>query len=264
MRLLLLIFLLTSCVNEEAQQVSEGVQATTIKAAETAEPPAPVFEFNLNYVMGKFDPAKHRDFTSIPTKYADQAGRFMRKDALEAFIEMFEAAQADGINLTIKSATRNFDYQKGIWERKWTGERLVGGKDLSKSIPDPVERAKKILEYSSMPGTSRHHWGTDIDLNDFENSYFEKDGGLEVYQWLTSNAATFGFCQVYTQKGPERPDGYNMEKWHWSYIPVAKELTAFAERQLKDNLLSGFMGAEAAVEIGVVQKYVLGINPACK
>ena len=26
----------------------------------------------------------------------------------------------------------------------------------------------KIIEYSTLPGTSRHHWGTDIDIIDAE------------------------------------------------------------------------------------------------
>lgn len=218
----------------------------------------------VDYLMGKFDPAKHPDFILIPTQYGSKADMYLRKDVFEAYLKMHAAAKADGVNLLIISATRPFNYQKGIWEAKWNGSRPVDGKDLSKTIPDPKTRALKILEYSSMPGTSRHHWGTDFDLNDLEDAYFQSGTGKKVYEWLSANAAEYGFCQVYTPKGPERPYGYNEEKWHWSYVPVARQFTGFAAEHLKDGMITGFQGAEAAKAIGVVEKYVLGVNPDCK
>ena len=115
-----------------------------------------------------------------------------------------------------------------------------------------------------MPGTSRHHWGTDIDLNSFENSWFESGEGLVVYNFLVENAEKFGFCQPYTPKGESRPNGYEEEKWHWSYMPVSGRLTGLAESILRDTAISGFQGAEAAAEIQVVEHYVLGINPDCR
>lgn len=221
--------------------------------------------FTVDYIMGHFEPAQHPDFTKIENRYADREGLYLRKDAYTAYLKMYEAAQAEGIRLVIRSATRNFDYQKGIWEAKWNGRRkLSNGQDASQAYPKPKDRALKILEYSSMPGTSRHHWGTDIDLNAFNNKYFESGAGLVVYEWLQENAPSFGFCQPYSPKGEERPYGYNEEKWHWSYLPIAQPLTALAAEALKDKMIEGFDGAEAATQIGVVEKYVLGINKACK
>jgi LAS superfamily LD-carboxypeptidase LdcB len=114
-----------------------------------------------------------------------------------------------------------------------------------------------------MPGTSRHHWGTDVDINDLDNYTFEQGPGKKVYAWMLAHAHEYGFCQPYTKKDEARPNGYNEEKWHWSYIPVAKKLTDLAARKLTDDMIGGFKGAETALEIGVVEKYVLGINPAC-
>ncbi len=219
--------------------------------------------FSTDYLMGKFDPAKQPEFKRFGLPYADKDGYYLHRLAFEAFAKMYEAARQDGITLTIISATRPFIRQKNIWEAKWTGKRPVEGKNLAKAIKDPQKRALAILRYSSMPGTSRHHWGTDIDLNALENSYFEKGEGLKVYQWLQEHAAQYGFCQVYTAKGPERPHGYEEEKWHWSYLPLARKLTTLAKAKLKDEDISGFLGAETATEIGIVEKYVLGVNPAC-
>ena len=219
---------------------------------------------DTNYCMGRFEPKVHPDFDLIPIQYADREGMYLRKDVFIAFRKMFDAAKKEDINLQIRSATRNFNYQKGIWERKWTGTTILSdGTNVAKDLSTSKEKALKILEYSSMPGTSRHHWGTDIDLNAFSNSYFENGEGKLIYDWLLKNAASHGFCQPYTAKGSNRPHGYNEEKWHWTYKPLGSEITAFAKENLKNKMISGFEGAETAEEIDVVGKYVLGINSGC-
>ena len=221
--------------------------------------------YDASYLMGKFDPATHEDFITISLEHADRPGLFLHKEAYEAFKEMYQAALAQDIKLVIRSATRNFDYQKGIWERKWTGETILSDStNAAIDIDDPVDRAIKILEYSSMPGTSRHHWGTDIDLNSFNNKRFEYGDGLKVYNWLQANASRFGYCQPYTEKNEMRPEGYNEEKWHWTYTPISKMLTKMAEKKLDNFMIDGFEGSAQAPSIDVVKKYVLGINNNCK
>ena len=216
------------------------------------------------YLMGKFDPAQRDDFTPVPEQYAIGGNKmYLRKEALGSFLRMQNAAEKDGIELKIASATRNFIYQKNIWDNKWTGYTIVDGEDLSKSIPDGQERFRKILEYSAVPGTSRHHWGTDIDINDANPSYFKTNQGAEVYAWLTNNADRFGFCQPYNLKGSDRPTGYNEEKWHWSYLPLARTFTEKYKNLIKTEDINGFLGAEYTPEQNLINDYVLGINPEC-
>jgi len=220
--------------------------------------------YNLAYLMGKFNPTNHPDFVLIDKQYANRDGMYLHKEAYQAFQKMYQAALQDGVQLIIISATRNFESQKSIWEAKWKGERLVeSGENLAKTTPDPKERAFKILRYSSMPSSSRHHWGTDMDLNNLTNEYFEHGQGKKIYDWLQANAGKYGFCQPYTPKGELRPHGYEEEKWHWSYLPIAKPLTDLAARHFKDELIAGFLGADQATSIGIVKHYVLGINAAC-
>lgn len=217
---------------------------------------------STQYLMGHFEPADDTVFTLVNIENADRKGMYLRKDTYRAFLAMDSAARADGIALQIRSATRNFESQKSIWERKWTGKTLIeNGENLSETTSDPVERALKILRYSSMPGSSRHHWGTDIDMNNFSNRFFEHGEGLKLYNWLQENAATYGFRQPYTTRDSLRPVGYNEEKWHWSFYPVSDVLTEYASRHLRDSMITGFMGAETAKKIGIVENYVLGINP---
>lgn len=262
-RMLLILscaFIFFSCsspaVSDGRIAIDEPVQDTTRSGDELS--------FTTAYITGKFDPAFHPDFTEILPEHASASGMLMRKDAYAAFVDMYEAAKKDGVHLKIISATRNFDRQKQIWEKKWTGQTLVeGGVNLAETVPDPVERAKRILRFSSMPGTSRHHWGTDIDLNHLENQWFEQGEGERVYAWLVAHAGSYGFCQPYSPKGPDRPEGYEEEKWHWSWLPVAQPLTRQAEKLLNDSDIQGFAGDQTASTIGVVSNYILGINTIC-
>ena len=219
---------------------------------------------NKEFIMGHFDPSKHGAFRKINKEHTNKPFIYLHAETYSAFIKMDSAASKVGVELIIRSATRNFEYQKGIWERKWSGEtKIENGKDASLAYPNSEDRARSILKFSSMPGTSRHHWGTDIDLNSFDNAYFETGEGLELYKWLTDNASTYGFCQVYTEKSINRPNGYEEEKWHWSYVPISKYLTQFAKQQIKDSDISGFKGSQTAVEIKIVDNYILGINQSC-
>ena len=216
------------------------------------------------YLMGKFEPAERTDFALVPEKYNVGGYRmYLRTETLDAFSQMANRAEQDGVNLRIASATRNFIYQKDIWEKKWSGVTLVDGKNLATSIPDGLERFEKILEYSSVPGTSRHHWGTDIDINNANVEYFNTKNGKKVYEWLSNNAWMFGFCQPYNLKGGERLTGYNEEKWHWSYLPLAKNFTEEYRRLIKDEDINGFLGAAYSPQINLISDYVLGINPEC-
>lgn len=226
--------------------------------------PADTSLWSIDYIMGRFDPATHPDFIVIPAIYRDSEIRYLRKDVMRSFTAMYEAALKDGIRLRILSATRNFDNQKRIWENKWTGKTILDGNiNAARQIVDPELRARKILEYSSMPGTSRHHWGTDIDLNDFNNSFFERGDGKKIYEWLTAHAHEYGFCQPYTAFGDGRNTGYFEEKWHWSYLPIALPLTQAAKKKMKNEMITGFHGAETATKIDMLQNYILGINTAC-
>ena len=219
-------------------------------------------ELDKQYLLGQFDESKNSHFIKLSEEYARGSAidKFLRKETYEAFVKMAEAAKKDSIYLFIISATRNFEAQKKIWENKWEGRTLVEGRNLT-TVADPKERARLILLYSSMPGTSRHHWGTDMDLNSLDNSYFEKGEGLKIYQWLVTHAPEFGFCQPYTSKAKGRT-GYEEEKWHWSYLPLSKNLLKEYKSKIDYSEIKGFNGSEVAEKMRVIKKYIEGV--ACK
>jgi LAS superfamily LD-carboxypeptidase LdcB len=206
----------------------------------------------LSHLSGQFDPSQDSSFAVIPQKYTTKERIFMRTEALDAFQVMWQAANDDGINLTILSAARNWTYQRGIWNRKWKSDRYHNF--------EGVDRAIEILKYSAMPGSSRHHWGTDIDLNAFENKWFEEDPlGIATYEWLREHAPAHGFLQVYGDQSNGRT-GYREEKWHWSYMPIAAECLKCYLSTLNDNKFQGFDGAQWADSLRIIERYVGGID----
>lgn len=207
-------------------------------------------------LLGKINPASHSDFIKVDKVHAAKdADMYLRKQVYEAFRTMAEAAKKEGVSLKILSATRTFDYQKGIWERKWSREGYKGQSEAS--------IARDIMRYSAMPGTSRHHWGTDVDFNSVDPSYFSTGTGRKVYEWLSTNASTFGFCQTYSNKSGGRT-GYEEEKWHWTYVPLSSVYLQAYSAQITYADIKGFSGSKSAKELRVIEDYVLGIDAACR
>lgn len=267
-KILFLVFSLPliSCLSGNDNSKNSNEEKTTTSETIILDSPAKknVENYFSDHLLGRFNPKTDSSFALIPVKYCNREGMYLRKETIAAFIKMYDAAKKDGINLKIISATRNFNDQKTIWEGKWNGSRLVNGQKLSETIKDPAERAKTILRYSSMPGTSRHHWGTDMDLNSLDNSYFTSGEGKKVYDWLKQHASEFGFCQPYSVKNETRPNGYEEEKWHWSYMPLSSELLKQYSEKIKPGDISGFAGSETTLKIDVIKNYVKGINPLCR
>jgi LAS superfamily LD-carboxypeptidase LdcB len=209
------------------------------------------------YLLGKFEPSQKSDFMPVPAEYGISGYQmYLRKETLNAFLKMAQAANNDGVDLKIASATRNFIYQKNLWNNKWTS--------FAKSVPDGMQRFEKILEYSAVPGMSRHHWGTEIDINAATPQYFETTQGKKVYNWMTKNAWVFGFCQPYTLKDDDRPEGYNEERWHWSYLPLARNFTEDYKNLIIDADIIGFNGDQYITGQNLIDNHVLGINPDCR
>ena len=180
---------------------------------------------------------------------------------------MKRAAYSDGIDLKIVSSYRNFYRQEGIWERKYL--QYTEEKGMTK-----LGAIEKIIEYSTIPGTSRHHWGTDIDIIDgypkttgdvLVPEKFGEGGPFALLKkWMDDNANKYGFYLVYTDN-PKRK-GFKYEPWHYSYAPISiPMLKTFRRKNIfkllleediigKENFTSGFLK-------GYIQNNILDINP---
>jgi len=191
----------------------------------------------------------------------------MHKQTKAAFLKMKAAAVEDNITIEIVSAYRSFERQKEIYEGKYkrfTGQGLSAKQALS-----------KIIEYSTIPGTSRHHWGTDIDIiqgntgvkpsSVLQEKHFYGTGQFcEMKAWLTQNASTFGFYEVYTKDAARK--GFSHEPWHFSYRPVSRPmLRAYKNLDIKSILQQEKIAGSEHFSDGFIAKYVkehiLDINP---
>lgn len=162
-----------------------------------------------------------------------------------AFLEMQSAAKKDSLQLKIVSSFRSYAAQKRIWNRKYRRYLEAG--------LTPEKALKKIIEYSTLPGTSRHHWGTEIDIINAEpvlegdvllEKHFHSGGAYEKLRlWLTKNAATYGYELVYTKDSLRK--GFFYEPWHYSFAPLSEKfLSSYLEKHLiekvaKDSTLLG-------------------------
>lgn len=209
-------------------------------------------KIDKNILLGKLDYKKDSNFSIVNTKYSSKT-IYLRNEVLLKFDEMYNAALKQGIKLLVISGTRSFNHQKYIWDRKWA-------KNIMKM--DSISTIKEILKYSSMPSTSRHHWGTDIDLNNLQNSYFEKGEGKKIFDWLVKNAFKYGFHMTYDNQEESKRTGYKMEKWHWSYMPISEQYLLQFNQYIKYEDICSFKGSKFACheDIDIIKNFVNGIN----
>ena len=159
---------------------------------------------------------------------------WLHRDVVADFTAMQQAARRDGIRLTIASSFRDFNRQLTIWNNKASGKQPIWLKDgrqfpLQGATDEALVHA--ILQFSALPGASRHHWGTDLDLYDAATlpagstlrlSYEEYHQGHQRHlsQWLQRHAGRFGFFLPYRRDS----GGVAPEPWHISHRRIASAL----------------------------------------
>jgi len=246
---IMLCLLVISCqADTEELSETETDQQITHRADTTRQVSYPE-NTTIELVTGHFEFQEHEDFVRVADSLSDKE-IYLQKPTYNAFLEMAAHAREDSVELIIISGTRNFWYQKAIWDRKWQNSEAAT--DLAK--------AKEILLYSSMPMTSRHHWGTDIDLNNLNNSWFREGEGKKIYDWLTEHANDYGFYQPYTDKSINSRTGYEEERWHWTYMPLAGPYLEFYNRHVTNEDITGFEGSGLAPEIDMTGNFVNGLS----
>ncbi len=162
----------------------------------------------------------------------------LQPEAAQALGSLQAAAREAGFDLQSASAFRSFERQRLIWNAKVEGRRPV--LDDHDAVVDlsplqPAEQIERILRFSALPGASRHHWGTDVDVFDaaaLPDGYRlgltlaeVAPGGLfdSFHRWLDERIAageSFGFYRPYDQDR----GGVSPERWHLSYAPLAVDL----------------------------------------
>jgi len=161
----------------------------------------------------------------------------IHKQALNDFLNLKRKALAEGLKLEIISGFRDYERQLKIWNLKAKGERPLYddlGNVLEYSQLSPTEIMFAILRWSALPGTSRHHWGTDIDVFDagtqtskevqlIPSECVDNGPAAKLHLWLDDMIETknsFGFYRPYRRD----LGGIAPERWHLSYAPLSRQM----------------------------------------
>lgn len=159
----------------------------------------------------------------------------LHPEALNAFLELQKSALRDGLKLELISSFRDYDRQLLIWNRKARGEVTlldIQSHPLEYASLSTDQIIESILRWSALPGASRHHWGTDIDV--FEASTVMQEqvrlvpeeyspGGpfFELHRWLDEKIIS-GEAQGFYRPYVNDLGGTSPESWHLSYAPLAQ------------------------------------------
>lgn len=214
--------------------------------------------------------------SSTHVREVPELGCILHGEAALQALAMRAAARAAGIELAIVSSFRDFDRQVAIWNAKYSGERQLLGRDgraLAHAQLSESALIDAILIWSALPGASRHHWGTDMDVVDraavgseyrplLVPAEFGSDGPFaRLDAWLTAYMATFGFFRPYTSdRGGVQP-----EPWHLSFAPLAEPaLAALTPQVLRTALAASALRGRDAVLARLPEiyaRYVTAIDP---
>jgi LAS superfamily LD-carboxypeptidase LdcB len=179
---------------------------------------------------------------------------------MEPFGAFANRAADAGIELRIASGFRSFERQLSIWNRKASGQLATLGADgtvLDISQLTERERVFAILRWSALPGASRHHWGTDMDVFDAQGL----PDGYQLQLTVAESYEIFGRLHTWLDKqiqqdtamGFIRPyqvdsGGIAPEPWHLSYAPLAEVFQrAFSLEQLARILADADIALKAAI-----------------
>jgi LAS superfamily LD-carboxypeptidase LdcB len=174
----------------------------------------------------------------------------LHPQAAVALLAMRSAAAAADLDLMPVSGFRDFARQLAIWNAKFRGERPLldrHGQPVERAGLNEVAIVGHILCWSALPGASRHHWGTEIDVVDGRQLQAQQRPDLlpADYQaggrfaplnaWLDTHAHRFGFYRPYDRdRGGVQP-----EPWHLSFAPIAQLALARLTLSVLSAALSG-------------------------
>lgn len=201
-----------------------------------------------------------------------------------AVVPAWEALQTDaraaGFELALASGFRDYSRQFRIWNEKATGVREVVGSDggvLDCSQMDELALMHAILRWSALPGASRHHWGTDLDV--YDRAALPMGAQVELtmaevadegpfgplHRWLDGHIGagrSHGFFRPYA----EDRGGIAPERWHLSYAPLAAGFQAAQQRDrlwlLLDNPALQLRNCVARHWPEVYDRYI-AVPPGC-
>lgn len=183
-------------------------------------------------MIAHMDPLELTGRTRSHIEQLDAPRVALHRNVVQPFLALREEAARAGIELVPSSGFRDFAAQVEIWNRKFRGERPLYDRDgnvRDHALLTPAEIVDAILVWSAVPGGSRHHWGSEIDVFDaaamppgyrvklLPEEYAPDGVFARLADWLDEKLERFGFYRPYDQDR----GGVYPEPWHISYRDVS-------------------------------------------
>ena len=161
--------------------------------------------------------------------------------AAQAFVRLQARALTQGFVLQAASSYRSYASQLAIFNAKWRGDRQVlddFDRVLNRQDHTSEEWLHRILRFSALPGTSRHHWGTEVDIFDptlipegeslklIPSEYGSGGYFASLTRWL-DGAIKEGVSEDFARPYHTDKGGVAVEPWHLSYRPRAEQLRVY-------------------------------------
>lgn len=197
---------------------------------------------------------------------------FVHSNLLPSLKTLQEEARQAGIEIAVASGHRSFERQLTIWNAKASGKRKLLDRqervvDFEKASEEEILEA--ILTWSAIPGASRHHWGTEIDIYDAavkersEVNLTQEECATDfknLYQWLNSNLKRFPFHRPYA----EDLGGVAIEPWHLSFTPLSSQFESlYTFDVFKENISQSEILLKDSVERSledIYERYVINVQ----
>jgi LAS superfamily LD-carboxypeptidase LdcB len=192
---------------------------------------------NLKNRDAKTDKAQLFGLTDNHLIYEISFGATIHPHMQFSLQQLKDRAAKSGFDLRIASAFRSFERQLLIWNQKALGQRTVLnalGEPIDIHALSDTEKVFAILQWSALPGASRHHWGTDIDV--YDASKIDSNYRVQLTEAETQGDGPFAEFHQWLDVELQKPDavffrpyikgvgGISPEPWHLSFAPIAHPL----------------------------------------
>ena len=139
------------------------------------------------------------NMVKVSNNYSYGEDQMLTEDTFNAFLDMWNAAKEENLNLIINSSYRSYEEQEEVYEYY----KSTLGED-------------KANKRAAKPGFSEHQTGMSIDIQTYGSraATFED---FDEFKWLSENAYKYGFILRYP-KDKEYLTGYEYESWHYRYV----------------------------------------------
>ena len=151
---------------------------------------------NKYYTINNYSPD---DLENISLQYA-YSGQQIRKEVNDAYLDMANQAEKDGIKLIVSSSYRSYDEQAATYDDFYYSK----GQTYADS-------------YAARSGHSEHQTGLALDIFSPDGTTTSTFEDTKAYEWLINHSHKYGFILRYP-KDKTYITGYEYESWHFRYL----------------------------------------------